>query len=185
PLLVREVIAEHDRAALHFLGEQAIELELRCNRLQRGLELSVVLELVLPNRLQHSQAGALVLLREHDVEAHDLSLVLVEQLVEEQSETIAPPGPAPLLLQSFLVDVDDDDTRVDAARHGEPQPYVVDDRLQVVDDRNAIPGRGGPDEKQHDQQPQRVAPEVLLHPPPFVIPASALCYERPRDGTDT
>ena len=34
---------------------------------------------------------------------------------------VAPPRPAPFFLQTFLVDIDDDDAGIDASRHGQLQ----------------------------------------------------------------
>ena len=75
-------------------------------------------------------------------------------------------GPSPA--EALLVDVDDDDARIDGPRHGEPQPRVVDDRLELVDEGDVVPAGGVAEKHQHHEQPERDAHQVLLHPPPLV-----------------
>ncbi len=78
---------------------------------------AIVFEIVLADGLEHLQARALVLLREDHVETNYLDLVVVEQLVQELPQVVAPPGPTPFFRQTFLVDFDDDD-------HGDRPPVA-------------------------------------------------------------
>src|SRR5207245_8107758 len=73
--------------------------------------------------------GALVGLGEHDVEPDEHHTVLVEELLQQPDYLVAAPGPATerARVEAAFVDVQYDHPIVDRARHGQPQPIVVDD----------------------------------------------------------
>jgi hypothetical protein len=87
----------------------------------------------------------------------------VEQRVEQPCHDVARPGPAPHFLEALLVDIEYHDALVDRARHGHLQPRVVDDVVELRDERHFVPARRMADEEQHDDEPEDDADEVLLH----------------------
>ena len=139
----RECIAEHDRPPLHVRGEDFIVFELRLELPDGGSESRNVFQLLLRQLLQHLDAGTLVPLGEHDVEADDRDLVVIEQLVHEQRKPVTRPGPPAFaaflaLGQTFLVDIENDDTRIDRARHRERETRVVEHGFEPIDERQTV-----------------------------------------------
>ena len=108
-------------------------------------------------------AGTVVGFGKHNVEADDRNLVLVEKLGDQTRHHIPGPGPAGDFLKAFFVYVQDDDALVNPARHGDLQPCVIDDMVQLVDDSDLVELRRVADEDQHDDQTQDNPDNVLLH----------------------
>jgi len=76
---------------------------------------------------------------------------MIEQLVERVGEDVPPPRPPPDLGEAALVDVEDHDALVHAARHGHGKARVVEDVVEAGDELQAPVGRR--------VKPQRVANE--------------------------
>ena len=81
---IGKIIAEHHRPIPQHLGERAVVFELRTDLLEHCVELRVAAELVLSELSEYPQAGAFIAFREHNVEADDPRLVVIEKLVEHQ-----------------------------------------------------------------------------------------------------
>src|SRR6185295_10755297 len=102
-------IAEHDRTVFHPARKNLVVIELRPDAVDRAAVLRDVLQVLLRQTLEYADPRRFVTLGEHDVESDDSNLVVVEQLVEQQRDAVARPGPAPFasalaLEQAPLVD---------------------------------------------------------------------------------
>src|SRR5581483_1784334 len=160
---VGKVVPKHHRTVLEFLGENAIVLQARGELIQSLLKACVAAQIAFRKSVQHIQSGAFVGLRKNHVETYDARLVTVEQLVEQHTEFVPPPRPSSFRGKAFFVDVDDHDAVVDATGHGQPQPRVVSDELEAIDEGNLVITRRMADDNRDHEQPQADAREVLLH----------------------
>ena len=158
-----EVVAEHHRTILDAGCEQSIEIESAAQLLVHRLERARVLQFLLRQRVQHLHARACVALGPDDVEADHRHAILVEQLVHQARHDVAAPGPAPDLAQALLVDVEDDNARVTLAGHGQLQPRVINDVVELMDEPDFVDPGGVPDEEDGDRQAKDDPYEVLLH----------------------
>ena len=136
--VVRKQIPHDHVAAFQLPRKEIVEVELRLELAQRRLKRRHALQFPLRKAFQHAHARGFVAFREHHVEADHGDLVLVEQFVHQQREAVARPWPAAfapefLLLQAFLVDIQDHHLVVDGAGHGEPEPDIVGKRLERID----------------------------------------------------
>ena len=147
-----EVIAQDHRAALDRRREQAVVVELFPQVAVDLLKRRDRLQILLRQRVEHVDPGARIALRPDHVEAEDPDAVLVEQLVDQLGHQPAAPRPAADLAEALLVDVEDDDAGVDPARHGEAQPRVVDDVVDLGDEPDLVESGGVPDEEQRDRE---------------------------------
>ena len=96
------------------------------------LEAGLVLQGTLRQLLQAGKARAAVRLCKKHVKPDHGHLLALEQLVRKACKLVAPPGPVADALQALLVDIDNDDTLVQRARHGGTQPGVIDDVVQPL-----------------------------------------------------
>ena len=76
----------------------------------------------------------------------------------------------PELLQALLVDIEDDDPVVDAARHRQHEARVVDDVVELVDEPEVVAVRGVPEEEEADREPERDPDDMLFHSAAAVSP---------------
>jgi len=122
------------------LGKYGVVVELRAQVLQRRLERADVLESRLGQFLEYWHAGTLVGLGKHDVEPDEPHAVLVEEPLQQGDDLVPAPGPAAqrARVEAALVDVQNDDAVVNCARHGQPQPVIVDDVVELVDEADAV-----------------------------------------------
>ena len=138
--VARQVVPEHDRPPLDRPHELRVVVEARPQRRERRLKVRHVLQRAFREAVENPQPAGAIGLGEHDVEAEDRDAVPFEKLVDQAGHDVAAPRPLPELgrRQALLVDVEDDDALVDAPRHRQPQPRVVDDAVELVDERDAI-----------------------------------------------
>ena len=160
--LIREVVAEDNRPAPKSLGEEAIELEARCDRGERGAELRVALQLVVAEILQDLETGAIVPLREDHVEADDRGTVTIRQLLDQERDAVAPPGPSALFREALLVDVDDHDPRIERRGHRQLEPRVVHDGFERVNEAQVDDARGLRNEQENQQNAEEDPGRLLL-----------------------
>ncbi len=142
---------------------------MRSHVFQHGLVLGVALQFLLSELAQCTQSGALVFLREYNVEADDAHLVMVEQLVEHRTELVAAPRPAAFGRQAFLVDVDDHDPRIDVAGHRQAQTRVINDVFEAIDERDLVIATGVAGKSKDHYEPERDAHQVLLQAASLVV----------------
>src|SRR5258706_326143 len=163
-----EIVSENHRTAAEKIREYRVVVELRAQFLQGRLERPYVLQPGLGQLLEHRQARALVGLGKHDVQADYEHAVFVEKLLQQRNDLVATPGPATERsgIQAALVDIEYDDAVIDRARHGQPQPVVVDDVVELVDEADAVALVGisydVAHEYQNNQQAERDPDDVLL-----------------------
>ncbi len=161
-----EVVAKHDLPALHRRGEAGIVVELCAQSAVGALESRNFLQVAARQRVERIDARAGIAFRPDHVEAEHRHAELVEQLVHHLGHQGAAPGPAADLAEALLVDVEDDDAPVDAARHGHAQARVVDDVVDLVDEADlVVPGRV-PDEEQRDRKADCDPYDVLFQEVP-------------------
>src|SRR6266487_5308820 len=86
------------------------------------------------------QAGALVGFGKHDVQADYEHAVFVEELLQQGNDLVAAPGPATERagIQAAFVDIEDDDAVIGRPRHGQPEPVIVDDVVELIDEADAV-----------------------------------------------
>ena len=173
---------QHHRAALHLAREDVVVFESRPHLVEHALELRDAFQFALPQLLKHAYARRFVALREHHVEADNGDAVFVEELVQQQCQPVARPRPAALatlllLLQAFLVDIQDDHARIDSARHRQSQPGVIDNGLEIVEQRNAQKMNRMRKEHGNNRHANRYARQIFSHP----VVLKRLC----RNGTIT
>ena len=118
-----EGITQHNLPIAHFLGKDGIVIQLRPQPVQLALKLLVIAQRLTRQAVEHPDARCLITLGKYHVKAQHLDLVLVKQLVDHQRQAVARPRPAPLpplfaLLETFLVDIQDDYAGINPARHG-------------------------------------------------------------------
>src|SRR5712692_9033158 len=163
-----EIVSENHGTAAEKIREYRVVVELRAQFLQGRLERPYVLQPGLGQLLEHRQAGALVGLGKHDVQADYEHAVFVEKLLKQGNDLVAAPGPATERagIQAALVDIEDDDAVIDRARHGQPKPVVVDDVVELLDEADVVALIGisydVAYEYQHYQQAERDPDDVLL-----------------------
>jgi len=152
-----EVVPENGRATGDGVGEQRVPVDLRFELVQLAHEVIVVLRAgQLPQQLD---IDTLVALGEQHVERHDRRAV-AEQVVHQSGEFLARERPVTEALQAGLVDGDDDDAVVYAARRGQPHAGVVQQVFDLVDVGNGVLAG---DVRQHPErrhQPEHRAREV-------------------------
>src|SRR2546427_681255 len=135
-----EVIAENHRTAAEKAREARIVVELRAQFLQGRLERAHVLQPGPGQLLEHRQARALVGLGKHDVQADYEHTVFVEKLLQQCNDLVAAPGPATERagIQAAFVDIEDDDAVIGRPWHGQPEPVIVDDVVELIDEADAV-----------------------------------------------
>ena len=143
-------------------------VELRAQFLQGRLERAHVLQPGPGQLLEHRQARALVGLGKHDVQADYEHAVFVEELLQQGNDLVAAPGPATERagIQAAFVDIEDDDAVIGRPRHGQPEPVIVDDVVELIDEADAVALVGisydVAYEYQNYQQAERDPNDVLL-----------------------
>src|SRR6266849_8411802 len=163
-----EIISENHGTAAEKIREYRVVVELRAQLLQRRLERPYVLQPGLGQLLEHRQAGALVGLGKHDVQTDYEHAVFLEELLQQGNDLVAAPGPATERagIQAAFVDVENDDAIIGRARHGQPEPVIVDDVLELLDEADAVALVGISHDVapvyQHYQQAERDPDDVLL-----------------------
>ena len=130
-----EVKAQHGGYARHGVGKQAVAV-------QQGFEAvqffdKTLVPFLLGQGAQQFDIGALVALGEQHVETDHRGAVFA-QVVHQGSELLAREGPVPVFLQAGLVDGDDHDALVHAARGGQAHAGIVEDVLDLVDVGNGV-----------------------------------------------
>jgi hypothetical protein len=132
--LSAEEEAEHDRVFLDFLGEELVVIERGSKPFEGGAVFVDAAQVVGRERLEGREPRARVGFRERHVVAQHAHLVVVEQLPRHERELVAAPRPAPLGVETLLVDVEDDDARVERLRHEQAQARVVRPELELLKD---------------------------------------------------
>ena len=167
-----------------------VVIELWLELLERRLKARDVLHFLLGQLLQHFEARTLVTLREDDVNTDNGDLVVVEQFVEQQRHAIARPRPASLaafvpLGQAFVVDVENDDARIDGARHGQRQPRVINNCLEPIYQRQLespaaeSPFCGVAQKCQQQGEAQTNANDIFFQPASYAAVGMGKCAPLP------
>ena len=105
--------------------------------------------------------------RPHHVEADQRDAVAHEELVDELGHEMSAPRPVAELAEALLVDVEDDDAPLDAARHGHRQPRVVDQVVELGDETARVEAKRLAYQKEHDRKAESDPYEVLSQRRPF------------------
>ncbi|OIQ71720.1 hypothetical protein GALL_466610 [mine drainage metagenome] len=127
-----EVVAQDHTPVFQALGKNLVILQLWAQPGQGIRKNLVLLQLRSAKILQRAQAGAGIGLGKQHVKPQHINLVLVKQPIDHVRQLVARPGPMALLQQTFLVNVDNHNARVDAAWHGPLQAHVVGVIFQAV-----------------------------------------------------
>ena len=163
--VVIEIVAEHRGHGLHGLGEQAVAVEHWLEAFQLFGERRIAL--LLGQGAQQVDVGTFVALGEQHVEA-DHGRAVVGQVVHHAGELLARERPVAVALQAGLVDGDDHDAFVHAARRADAHARVVEDVLDLVDVGNRVKtddvaqhaGRG--DDREHGPREVTLQGDVAL-----------------------
>ena len=129
-----QVEAEHRIAPGERTCKAGIVVELGPQTSERALESAGKLGVAADDPFERRQPRARVGLGEQDVESHDCGALSREQFVGKGRHPVAPPWPAAHLGEAALVDVDDDDARVQRARHEAAQACVGDREVELGDE---------------------------------------------------
>ena len=162
-LVAIEVVTQDDRPTFYGLCEQAVVVQFRTQLFVRFDECGDLAQVPGRKLVEPLDAGTVVWLREHHIERHHRDLVPIEQFCHEPRHDVPWPGPAPDLLKAFFIDVENDDPIVNPARHGQFQPGVVNDVIQLGDDSDFVELRGVTNEKNDDGQTEDDPDDVLFH----------------------
>jgi hypothetical protein len=133
--LILEVVTEYDILADQAVGEDFVVHQLWPDFAECLLVFRVIAQRPICQTFEHFQAGTLVPLGKNDIEADDVDFVMVEQVVDDARQLVSTPGPAAVLCEGILVDVDDYDAIVDAIEAGEIQAGVVGPVFQLFQER--------------------------------------------------
>jgi hypothetical protein len=107
--------------------------------------------------------------RKYDVESDNAHLVVIEELVKHRAELVAAPWPTALHCEAFLVNIDDDDSRIHIPRHRQAQARIVDNVFESIDEGNwEVAGCMAGKNKDH-HKPKRDAHQVLLQAVSLIV----------------
>jgi hypothetical protein len=139
-------------------------IKLRPQSVDGRAQLRHVAQFLFQQLVEHFQARALVPLGPHHVKADNHHAVFVEKLLDQGGDLVPSPGPAAEFgnRQALLVDIEDDDALVHRAGHGEPEPVVIHDIVQLAHEHDLVEMGCLTYESQDDQQPKRDPNDVLL-----------------------
>ena len=138
PDTVVEVVAKHHRTAAQRIGKTPVVIKRAAQAGKRRLECRFAAQFATGQTIQRTQAGAAVRFGKDHVETDDGNAVVVEQAGDELRHLVAAPRPAPLLGQTFLVDVEDYDARIDARGSRQAQTRVIDEGVERIEQRNLV-----------------------------------------------
>ena len=124
---------QHHRALVQRPRKLPIEVQRRCEARHSLFKLRQVRQFFACQALQYAQAGAFIGLCKHHVKAHRPSVLPLEQLVGQSGHLVARPRPTAHFGQAFFIDVDNDNPVVQRLRHGDPQPGVVNEVVDPVE----------------------------------------------------
>ena len=97
-------------------------------------------------------------LSEHNVEAQHAGLPFIDDALDQPSQRPARPGPAPLLLQALLVDVDDEHPRLEFRRLP-AQPMILVQTVEGLHGRHGHMAQQHQDGQRRDGQPPDGGPQ--------------------------
>ena len=155
-----EDVAQHHCAPLHALGEAAVGVQLWRQLAPGGLEGRVVAQAVAGQLAQQAAGRGIEGLGEGDVEADHAHAIVVEQPIEDARQHIAPPGPVAEFRQAVFVDVGDDDAPIHRAGRGEIELQVVDQVVELLQQRQAEVAAHMEQEQGNEQGAEEVAQAV-------------------------
>src|SRR5205823_9805079 len=92
---------------------------------------------------------------------------MLEKLVDELRHQVSAPRPMAELAEALLVDIEDHDATLDAARHGHRQPRVVDEVVELGDEPDRVEAERLAYQEQHDRKAETDPYEVLSQRRPF------------------
>ena len=105
--------------------------------------------------------------RPHHIEADQRDAMVLEELVKELGHKMSAPRPVAELAKALLVDVEDDDAPLDAARHGHHEPRIVDQVVELGDETHGVEAERRPYQEEHDRKAESDPYEVLSQRRPF------------------
>src|SRR4051794_706007 len=84
---------------------------------------------------------------------------MIEQLVEQYGEPVTRPRPPPFAAffffgEAFFIGVEDDNARINGARHRKREAGVINDGFKALDQRQTVIFCRVANEDQHEQQAQ-------------------------------
>ncbi len=105
----RQVIPQHNRILSEGRSKPRVVIELWLKCLQALGKCRVVLEFVIGQCIQATQARTFIGFCKDDVKANQGNFLLLKQDIQQISQLVATPGETANFSQALLVDVDDDD----------------------------------------------------------------------------
>ena len=135
---IGKVIAENNIAATQCFSKTIVVVKGAAQALERQLECRVIFQLRTADGFQRLQAGTAVRLRKNHVKAEHGNFVRIEKLGNQGRQLVAAPWPAPHLGQTPFIDIENDDTLVNAAFRRQTEAGIVDESVQGVDQRNLV-----------------------------------------------
>ena len=162
---VRVVIAQHHRLPLQGPDQFAIPVEAFGQLLQLFVQHRAGLALA-AQPFAHARQGIVTFrLGEQHVIAQHGHLLALQQLLAQAGQHAARPGPAAILLQALLVDIDDDDALIQRGRRATVhQHHVVHLLLEPGDGAVLHDAQGMRQHHQQGHQPQQHAAPAARTP---------------------